>query len=129
MFQQLLTGAVVSILVTLVASAACAALVSKEVIAEQTIAYFAIAVLLLASIAGAKAGSLKMKEKKLAVCLMIGLIYACLLLSATAMFFDGQYQAVGVSLIVILSGSVLAVLLRVKHEKKLKKRGSKKRRR
>jgi len=60
---QLLIGAGVCILMTLITVAVGAMLASKEMLAEKDMGYIAMAILLCSSIAGAKAGTLKRKEK------------------------------------------------------------------
>ena len=56
----------------------------------------------------------KMKRQRLMVCLLSGAAYLAVLLSLTALFFGGQYQAVGVTSALILAGSGTAGLLGVK---------------
>jgi len=123
---QLLIGAGVCILMTLITVAVGAMLASKEMLAEKDMGYIAMAILLCSSIAGAKAGTLKRKEKVAYISLMIGMIYALVLLSVTALFFEGQFHAVSVSVIVILSGCILSVLFGGKRGKGIKTRRSKK---
>lgn len=128
-FGQLLIGAGVCIIITLITAAVSALLVSKEIIGEKWIESIAIVILFLSSLTGAKTGSMGEKEKNLYISPVIGLVYVLIVLSATAIFFGGQYQSVGVGAIAVLSGCILSVILGQKQGNKGKIRRSKNRHR
>lgn len=109
--KGLMIGIAVSIAITMAGAAVCAALISSETIAAGTDGYCAMAVLLLASMGGAVVGAGKVKEKRLYVCLLTAMAYILLLLSITALFFDGQYIGIGVTALVIFAGGVAAAFL------------------
>lgn len=106
----LLFGAMASLGITLLAAALIAKLVSAEYIEESSIGYGIMAALLGASFAGALLASGKIKRQRLLVCTLSGLLYFLILLGITALFFGGQYEAVGVTGILVMGGSLLAVL-------------------
>lgn len=106
----LLFGAMVSLGITLLAAALIAKLVSAEYIEESGIGYGIMAALLGASFAGALLASGKIKRQRLLVCALSGLLYFLILLGITALFFGGQYEAVGVTGILVMGGALLAAL-------------------
>lgn len=126
---KLALGAVVSMVVTFIGAAICAAMVSSEMISEGSMGYCAMVILFLSAVAGAVAATMKVQEKRLYISIITGLVYTLILLAITALFFDGQYQGIGVTLIVVLSGCILVVLLDQSRGKGVKSRRSKIRRR
>lgn len=104
-------GGICSLLITVVLSAIVAKLTESEVIAQESIGYFVISILLISSVAGSLVSFRKIQRRRLVVCLISGLIYYCVLLSITAMCFGGQYQGVGVTGMAILCGSCCAGLM------------------
>lgn len=106
----LLFGAVVSMGMTLLAVSLIAKLVSSEYMKETQIGYGIMVALLAAAFVGALAAIGRIKRRRLMVCALSGLIYYLILLSITALFFGGQYEAVGVTGILVLGGSLLAAM-------------------
>lgn len=104
-------GAAVSIGLTVIAAVILAELVDTGKLLWENIGYGVMGVLLLASFTGAAASYSKIKRQRLVVCVMSGMVYFALLLSATALFFGGQYEAIGVTALLIFGGSVCAGLL------------------
>ncbi len=104
-------GAVVSLGVTLLFAAVLAKLVDMEKLAWGNIGYGIIVILLLASFSGAMTAYAKIKRQRLLVCGASGVIYFGILLAITALFFGGQYEAVGVTAGLVFGGSACAWLL------------------
>lgn len=125
----LVFGASVSAALTLLGTALCAAMVSAETIPEQASGYSALAILFLAALGGAATGAGKAKNKRLYVCLAVAGIYMMLLLAMTAVFFEGQYSGVGVTVLVLLSASIVAAMIGQGREKRTNLRRSKIKRR
>ena len=113
MAGTLAVGAAVCIGITLIGAGICAALISSEAISAGSDGYCALGILLVAVIAGAAIGAGKAKGKRLYVCLLVGVIYLLLLFAMTALFFDGQYEGVGVTALVVFSGTLAAAFLRL----------------
>lgn len=109
--KGLLTGAFVSLLTTLITAAVVAKLIDIGKISWDWVGYGAMVLLFLSSFLGALAAKNAIKRQRLLVSLMSGFIYFGLLLSATALFFGGQFEAVGVTALLIFAGSGSAGLL------------------
>lgn len=104
-------GAAVSLGVTLLASAFLAWLVDTEKLPWEKIGYGIMILVLTAAFLGAWTAFQRIKRQRLMVCLLSGLLYFGILLSITALFFGGQYEGVGVTGALVLSGSGTAGLL------------------
>lgn len=104
-------GAAVSMGITLIAAALLAKLVDMEKLPWEKIGYGIMVTLLAASFLGAAAAYGRVKRQRLMVCLLSGVAYYGLLLALTALFFGGQYEAMGVTGALILAGSGTAGLL------------------
>lgn len=114
-------GGVISLGVTLITAAILAKLVDMEKLPWENIGYGITVLLLLASFSGAMAAYAKIKRQRLLVCAASGGIYFGILLSITAFFFGGQYEAVGVTAALVLSGSTAAGLLGLRDGRKGKR--------
>ena len=106
----LVIGTLMSLGVTLLGAAVLAKLIDGEILLENSIGYGIMVILVAASYLGAMMSYSKIKRQQLVVCMAAGLIYFLVLLSITALFFGGQYSAVGVTALLILCGCGLAVL-------------------
>ncbi len=106
----LLWGAGVSLGVTVAGAVMIARLVLSQTWEEGAAGYAIMVMLILGAFLGAVTASGKIKRQRLAVCAAAGAIYFLQLMSITALFFGGQYEAVGVTGLLILCGSMLAVL-------------------
>lgn len=105
-------GGVVSTLATVLIAALLAKLVDAEIIAESKIGYGVMTLLLASAIVGSTTACRKAKRRFLLVSALSGVTYLCILLSITALFFGGQYSAVGVTALLVFGGSLLPVFLR-----------------
>lgn len=103
-------GAVASMLVTFLCAAILAKLIDSEAVPEDSIGYGIMVLLVLSSYIGAMVASKRIKRKMLTVCVLSGVVYMAMLLGITALFFGGQYQAVGVTALLVMCGIGLAVL-------------------
>lgn len=104
-------GVLLAFLITILGTAAIAKLVDTEVLAWESVGYGIMAVLMLGSFAGSKTAAEKVKRRKLLVCMVSGAVYFCVLLVMTALFFGGQYHAVGETMLLIIGGSGVAALM------------------
>lgn len=107
-------GVTLSMIVTMLSCTILAWMVDTEKLPWEKIGYGIMVVLLLSSFLGAMLSFQKTKRQRLLVCLLSGFVYFGILLSLTALFFGGQYEAVGVTAALILAGSGSAGILGVK---------------
>lgn len=107
----LVYGAAINMGVTLIIAVILAKLVDAEMMACENIGYGVMVLLLVASYLGAFVSSGKIKRQRLLICFMSGLVYFAILLTITALFFGGQYEGVGVTLLLVFSGSMSAAFL------------------
>ena len=104
-------GAGVSVLWSVVTAAVAAKLIEKEVFSEDAIGYGCMIILLTASLLGSVTACKRVKRQRAVVCLCTGGAYFLTLLGITAMFFGGQYEAVGVTACMILAGCASVILM------------------
>ena len=107
----LAVGAGCSLAMTLGLTAVLAKLVEAETIPVEKIGYGIMVLLVTSSFAGAMVSFGRIKRQRLLVCGVSGVIYFAVLMSITALFFGGQYSAVGVTALLVLAGSAAAALL------------------
>jgi len=108
----LAVGGFVSMLFTIIGAIAAAWLIGNEKLSENKIGYCAMVLLLSASYLGAWTAAEKIKHRRLYICVMSGLLYYVILLAINALFFGGQYNALGVTALLVLAGSICAALLK-----------------
>ena len=104
-------GSLASMTVTAVLSAGAAWLILRGSLAENSVGYCAMVILLVASMAGAATATGKIKRLRFQMGLASGALYFALLLAVTALFFGGIYDGVGVTALMILCGNLLVILL------------------
>lgn len=104
-------GGIVSLGSTLLFAAVIAKLLDMEKITWENVGYGVMCILLAASFLGAEFAYGKIKRQRIVVCLMSGLVYFVILLCITALFFGGQYEAVGVIFALVIGGSGCAGIL------------------
>ena len=115
-------GTVISLGITLVSAAVIGKLVDMEKMSWENVGYGVMVLLLAASFLGAVAAYGKIKRQRLPVCLLSGLLYYGTLLLITALFFGGQFEAVGVTAALVLAGSGTAGLIGMRESRGGKKR-------
>lgn len=104
-------GGAVSLGITLLGSALLAWLVHGEKLDPDQIGYGILILLLLGAFLGAEVAFRRIRRQRLLVCAASGVVYFGLLMAMTALFFGGQYSAVGVTALLILAGSCTAALV------------------
>lgn len=107
--KGLFLGATVSLLITILSAVVIAKLVNSEYLSETKIGYGVMIAIMVASYSGAILAAFRVKRRILLVCLLSGILYYLILLSMTALFFGGQYEAVGVTGILVMGSAILAV--------------------
>lgn len=117
----LLTGILSSLALTLAGAATIAKLMDMEIMKQQQTGYAVMVLLIAASWLGSWVSFRKIKRQKVRVCLMSGICFYGILLMMTALFFGGQYDGAGETALLVLCGSLLAILLKF-HEGNGRKR-------
>lgn len=103
-------GAMTSTASTLLGCGILAKLLETEVLPENTLGYGVMVILLMASYLGSILAWKRIKHQKAMVCILTGAAYFLILLAITALMFGGEYSGVGVTSLLILCGSTLAML-------------------
>lgn len=114
-------GIVIGVGVSLLATCTFVALLTwlalTGKIEEKAIGYCSMVILLLASMMGALLSAIKVKRRWMLVCLMTGMLYFLILVASTAVFFGGKYQGIGVTGLMVLTGSVASGTLGLKRNR------------
>ena len=120
-------GTLAALGVTVTGSLITAWLVINEKTSENAIGYFAMLILLAASMAGAYTAQSLVKHQRMVICASVGVAYYISLLAVTALFFGGQYQGMGVTALTVAAGIGAVILIGLKgengHRRKFKKYG------
>ena len=104
-------GMGISVAVSLLGAIVITVLTMNEMIADQTIDYCVLALILIASIVGNLVSMLLEKRKLMIISIATSIAFALVLLAITAMFFEGQYHGVAATLLVIIGGGISSMLI------------------
>ena len=107
----LVIAGVVSMITTVIIVVIGAILISREIMSQDHIGYCVMLALLAGATAGSATAAGKIKHRKALVTMLSGVVYYLVLLLVTALFFGGQYRGMGVTLLVIICGSILGLIL------------------
>lgn len=100
----LLTGAVVSIVLTIFLAAVTAWIVLNGIMDTKLIGYFSMLILAIAATSGAAAAAGLIKHRKMIVCLLSGIIYYVILIAVNGLMFGCSCQGAGVMAILVFGG-------------------------
>ena len=100
-----------SVLMTLMVAGVGAKMIDGGILQGTAFGYVSMASLFVSSMVGALVAASRIKRQKWMVSGISGLIYLLVLLSATALMFGGQYEGVGVTVLVIAAGAVIAAMI------------------
>lgn len=117
----------ISLGITILGSALLSMLILNGTINWKHSGYGVMVVLLLSSYVGASFAAGALKSRRLLVCMLSGVLYLFTMLGITALFFDGQYEAVSITSALIVGGSMCAALVHSAEKKNF--RGTHKKRR
>lgn len=126
--RRIFAGITVCILSVTVNTAAVATLVSAGTVKEDSVNIWMILVHFISIILGSTVVMGKNKDKRLVTSLFVGVLYIAVLLSITALFLDGMYQGVLVTMFVVISGCFAATIVNNSVQKAGKPKLSRKRR-
>lgn len=107
----LLTGGIAALVSTFVLTAVLAKLMEGEILPEENIGYGVMIMLLVSAFLGSATACKRVKRQFLMTAALSGLCYTALLLSITALFFGGQYSGLGVTVLLVCCGSLLAAMV------------------
>ena len=114
----LVIAASVSMMITLVLSAAIAHFLNTEKITWQQAGYWIMGMLFSSSFTGGKCAYISIKRQCFVVSMMSGILYWGLLLCISALFFGGNFGAVWETAGIVGAGAATAALLRAPATKK-----------
>lgn len=120
-------GAVASVAATAAATFVIGKLLQTETLQWENVGYGVMILLLISSFLGSVVSAEKIKRQRLLICLLSGFIYFGILLSLTALFFGGQFEAVGVTAALVLAGSGTAGIFEIREKRGGKHRKTRKR--
>lgn len=100
-------GVGIALLVLTISVALIAWMALGEKIPVPAVGYTAMAAHLLSVCVGGFVASAAIKHRKMIVCLIVGGAYYLCLIGCTAMFFGGQYNGLGVTLLIVAGASGL----------------------
>lgn len=103
-------GAAVSASMTAAGTLLLAWMLNREVVKWEQIGYGILCMIMLSSYLGAKVSYGRIRRQRMMICVMSGGVYFAVLLSVTALFFGGQYEAVGVTALLVAGGCICAAL-------------------
>ena len=104
----------ISLVLTVVLSGMFSLALEKNWLAFEESGYAVMILLLFVTITGGIVAANRIKHQILAVCAASGAVYFIMLLSITALFYGGQYCAVGETAAIVVMGTGIAALLCLK---------------
>ena len=107
-------GIAMSVAITALVSVVTAVLVTGGKWTEEQAIYGSVAALLLSGFSGSMLAAGMAGEKRMVVCLLHGVLYFLMLLCITALVFDGAYENLWGTLIIVLGSSTAAGLVGIK---------------
>lgn len=107
-------GTITSLMITVVLAALLTWLALHGKISEDSLGYYIMGILALASFLGPVLSAGKIKRRRMLVCGITGAAYYAVLLLCTALMFGGQYKGLGVTALLVFGGSVVAGVLGLK---------------
>lgn len=110
-------GGAVSTGITLVITAVLAKLLDLEKLQWENIGYGILIMIITSSFMGAIVAFGKIKRQRMVVCMLSGVVYLGIMLTVTALFFGGQFEAVGVTVLLIAAGCGSAGLLGLREKR------------
>lgn len=113
MLAGLMEGLAINLITTLTGAVILAKLIDSEVVDWNNVGYGVIPILVLSSFWGSMVSYAKIKRKKLQVFMLSALWYWLTLLAITVIFFDGNFHAIGITLLLIFAGCGSGYLLKI----------------
>ncbi len=121
----LASSSAVSLTITILGALLFGKMIDIGKLQWENIGYGIMVLLLAASFLGAWVACARIKRQRMMICALSALLYLGILLSITALFFGGQYEAVGVTSALVFAGSGSAGLLGMREKRGGKRRKTK----
>ncbi len=110
----ILVGVSISVLILIVGAVTVSMLISKEIVNYASMSYCVMAVTGFAAVCGSFAGTLVLKKQILLVSMSVALAMLLIMLSVTAMFFEGSYTGVPATAALVAGCSLSTALISAK---------------
>lgn len=107
----IIAGLIIALLITMLLAGVTAILIAGEKIGEDKALYGSAASLLLGAALGGFCAARVIGEKKMIVSLIHGAVYYVIMLCVTAVFFEGRYENIWITGLLILGASISVGLL------------------
>lgn len=122
-------GIVTGMVASVCAAGATGEMILSGVIQWEHAGYIIMCILLCGSFLSAAVSCSKIKRQVLVICGLSGMLYFGILLAITALFFGGQYEAVGATAAMVFAGSGCAAIMKCRDNAggKGRRRGSRNR--
>ncbi len=108
---SVLRGALISVGIMIAGTALMSYLIVMEILKESAIGYSAMGILLVSTMVGSMAATRNYQTKKLMISALAGSMYLLLLLTGNALLYKGGYEGVGVTVALVIGGSIAASFL------------------
>lgn len=109
--KRIVTGWTTAFATLMIFTAVTAMLIDNNTIKENGTRYATALIVLMSSLAGSLTASGKLSNRNIKSSLMFAGAYWLSLLAVTALLFEGRYNGIAVTLLLILAGSLLPVIL------------------
>lgn len=117
-----LLGTSAGVMFSMILSGALAWIISAEHLAQESIGYGVMVILLASSAVGSLAGVNKSGQKRLVTAALTGGCYYLVMVVMNILFFEGRFDGMGETALVVMAGSGLVILAGLKGERTGKKR-------
>ena len=111
-------GLITALLITILLAAVTAVLIAGEKIGEDKALFGSAASLLLGAAFGGICAANVAGERKMIICLIHGAVYYVTLLCVTAVFFEGRYENIWITGLLVLGASISVGLLVMRGRKR-----------
>jgi putative membrane protein (TIGR04086 family) len=111
-------GVITALLITILLAAVTAVLIAGEKIGEDKALFGSAASLLLGAAFGGICAANVAGERKMIICLIHGAVYYVTLLCVTAVFFEGRYENIWITGLLVLGASISVGLLVMRGRKR-----------
>lgn len=106
----LAVGTAVFFIIIVLCGIVIAKIIERQIVAENNSGYLIAAAMIISSYAGCEIAIKQCKRRLILVAILSGVVYTISLLSITALFFGGEYEAIFPTTSLIFCGCVTVIL-------------------